>query len=270
MLRRSFVALMVLALLTPLAAAGEAKRVLLLGMKRDHPPGTHEYMAGLNVLAVMLQKVPGLEVEVIAADEPWKEGPEKIKSADALVLYLGQGARWEQIDAQRHEALKAFAARGGAIVGLHWAIGAKDAKYIEGHLALQGGCHGGPDRKYLIGEADVKVVDPKHPIMRGLCDMHLKDEFYYRLKFAKQGKIVPLLDAMIEGKPYTVAWAFERRDGGRSFGWSGMHYHDNWRLPQLRRMIVQGVLWTLKMPVPEQGLDLNVPDEAFELNKRAG
>ena len=37
----------------PVAVSGadQPKRVLLLGQKRDHPPGTHEYMAGLKVLA---------------------------------------------------------------------------------------------------------------------------------------------------------------------------------------------------------------------------
>ncbi len=247
------------------AESGAAKRVLLLGQKRDHPPTTHEYMAGLRVLAETLKGVPGLDVSIHRADEPWPEGPELLKDADAIVMFLGQGSRWEQTDPQRLKALEALAARGGGIVAVHWAIGGKDAKYIAKHLELVGGCHGGPDRKYTMIETDVKVVDRNHPITFGLNDTRLNDEYYYRLKFAKVGKVQPLLAATIEGQAETAAWAFERPDGGRSFGFCGMHYHDNWRREDCRRLIVQGLLWTLKMPIAREGVPVDVAEGCFEL-----
>ncbi len=247
-------------------ASGEGpKRVLLLGQRRDHPPQSHEYMAGLRVLAKSLQDVPGLELSIHQADEPWQQGPELLKDADGVVLYLGQGARWEQTDPQRLRALQDLAARGGGIVGLHWAIGGKDAKYIPRHLELMGGCHGGPDRKYVFCETDVKIADPRHPITFAVDNLRLEDEYYYRLKFAKAGKVHAVLQATIEGKPETVAWAFERPDGGRSFGFSGMHYHRNWGIPACRRLIAQGLLWTLGMPVPEKGLVVDVAEEDLVL-----
>ena len=248
-----------------LAEEVKPKKVLLLGMKRDHPPASHEYMAGLRVLAKSLEGIPALKLSIHEADEPWPEGPELIAGADAVVLSLGQGSRWEQVDPKRYEALKALAARGGAIVAIHWAIGGKDAQYIPGHLALVGGCHGGPDRKYTLIETDVKIADPSHPITRGIDDFRLDDEYYYRLKFAKTGTIRPLLKATIEGKPETVAWSFERPDGGRSFGFGGMHYHRNWERIECRRLIAQGLLWTLKMPIPEDGLAVKVDEQVLRL-----
>ena len=44
-----------------------------------------------------------------------------------------------------------------------------------------------------------------------------------------------------------------------------MHYHENWKNESLRRMIVQAVLWTLHMPVPEQGMLVDVPEETYRL-----
>lgn len=265
MFRRQWAALLLISLsAAPLRAEGP-KRVLLLGQKRDHPPGSHEYMAGLGVLAKCLEGVPGLEPSIHRADEPWTEGPRLLKQADGLVLYLGQGARWEQTDPERLRALQDLAARGGGIVAVHWAIGAKDARYIERHLELVGGCHGGPDRKYVFTEADVKVADRAHPITFGLEDLRLEDEYYYRLKFAGQGTVRPILRAIIDGKAETVAWAFERPDGGRSFGFSGMHYHRNWSIAACRRLIAQAVLWTLKMPVPEEGLPVKVSEDDLKL-----
>ena len=248
-----------------LAPAEGPKKVLLLGQKRDHPPKTHEYMAGLRVLEKSLQGIRGLKLTIHKADEPWPEGPELLKDADGVVLYLGEGARWEQADPKRLKALQELAARGGAIVGVHWAIGAKDAKYIPRHLELMGGCHGGPDRKYTFVETDLKVVDRRHPITLGIRDFRLEDEYYYQLKFAKKGKVLPLIHATLEGKPETVAWAFERPDGGRSFGFSGMHYHRNWGIPACRRLVAQGLLWTLKMPIPKAGLAVEVPQKDLKL-----
>lgn len=263
--RQIAAALLLIAWATSIALAGEPKRVLLLGQKRDHPPASHEYMAGMKVLGKLLEGVPGLELSIHNADEPWKDGPELLGKADGIVMFLGEGSRWEQTDPKRLKALKDLAARGGAVVGIHWAIGGKDARYIPVHLELMGGCHGGPDRKYTFAETDIKVVDPQHPITFGIHDFRLRDEYYYRLKFARTGTVRPLLTAAIEGRAETAAWAFQRPDGGRSFGFCAMHYHHNWKIPACRRLIAQAVLWTLKLPIPKQGLPVEVTEEDLRL-----
>lgn len=43
------------------------------------------------------------------------------------------------------------------------------------------------------------------------------------------------------------------------------HYHANWRLKPCRRLIVQGLLWTLKLPVPKEGLPVRVSEEDLKL-----
>jgi len=245
--------------------AANRKTVLLLGQRRDHPPGSHEYMPGLRVLAKCLEQFPSLQVKLVAADEPWPEGPDLLAEADGVVLYLGQGGRWIQLDEKRLQAIEQLAARGAGIVALHWAIGAKDDKYIEPHRSLIGAVHGGHDRKYIITTTLVRVARPQHPIAFGIGSFTLKDEFYYRLKFAAKGKVIPILQVTIDEKCETVAWAYERPDGGRSFGFSGLHFHDNWRLPECRRLVTQAVLWTLRLPVPSQGVDVHVPEELFQL-----
>jgi type 1 glutamine amidotransferase len=131
---------------------------------------------------------------------------------------------------------------------------------------LVGGCHGGPDRKYKILQADVTVADAKHPIANGIKGFGVRDEFYYQLKFVKpEGTVKPVLQVAIDGKNETVAWSWERPDGGRSFGFSGLHYHDNWRLTEYRRLVAQAVLWTLQLPIPENGLPVAVTDKDLQL-----
>jgi len=263
--RLGLLATMMLSICLAAARADQPKRVLLLGQKRDHPAGTHEYVPGLHVFAKSLSGYPGVDLSVVSADEPWEEGPELLKKVDGLVLYLGEGGRWAENDPAREEALAALAARGAGIVALHWAIGSRDAKYVSGHRARIGAVHGGPDRKYIVTNKPYRVEVLPHPITTGIDDFDLKDEYYYRLKRSEQGNVIPLLLTPIEGNAEMVAWAFERPEGGRSFGFAGMHFHENWKKLECRRMIAQGLLWTLKMPIPEEGLPVEVPDEAYRL-----
>lgn len=259
-------------LLTSTAEAETPKvKLLLIGSGPDgHPVQTHEYMAGLKILGKLLKDVPGLEITTVRADEPWRDGPELIARADGVVLFLSEGARWMNHDPKRREALAAMAKRGGGISVLHWAMGTRDAKNIDGCLQLLGGCHGGPDRKYKVLETEAAIADREHPIASGIKDFRVGDEFYYRLKFTRAAKgIHPLLRVTIDGQPETVAWSWERPDRGRSFGFSGLHFHENWRLPAYRRLIAQGVLWTLKKPIPKDGLSVELNEDDLKLPGKA-
>lgn len=259
-----------LAVTLGLAMAAQAeprKKLLLVSTGPDgHPAATHEYLAGLRVLAKCLEPVKEIEVTSVKADEPWKEGPELMARADGVVLFVTEGAKWLQNDPARLKALQQVAARGGGLVCIHWAMGTRDAKPIDDFLKLFGGCHGGPDRKYQVLEATLEVADPQHPIVAGCRDLKVKDEFYYKLKFVPpEGTIKPVLRVAIDGQKETVAWSWERPDQGRSFGFSGLHFHDNWKHPEYRRLVAQGVLWTLKLPVPKEGLVVEVKEEDLRL-----
>lgn len=242
--------------------AGEPTRILLVGQGPDgHPPQTHEFMAGVHILEHLLQGVPGVVVTTANGDEPWANGPSLLDQADGVVLYLSQGGMWMRQDPERYEALGRLAERGGGIVALHWAIGAKDAEFIEPCLRFLGGCHGGPDRKYVKLETTLTPSEPRHTIASGLSPVRVMEEIYYRLKFTPTSPGVrPVLSAELEGGPTTAAWAWERPDGGRSFGFVGLHYHKNWREEMYRRMVLQGVLWAVKREFPES-LRLDCPEE---------
>ncbi len=260
---------LVLCLVVQAAMAVEpaTKRLLLLGQGPDgHPPATHEYFAGHKILAHCLTRVPGIEVQTIDAAEPWTAGPELLTKADGVVIFLAEGAAWVARDPRRYEALTALATRGGAFSALHWGIGTKKAENIEPFQQLLGACHGGPDRKYRIVEVPATPALPRHVIATKVEPFTTRDEWYYRLKFvAPASAIAPVLQVTIDDEPQTVAWAWERADGGRSFGCSGLHFHENWRIPAYRRLIVQGVVWSMRLPIPDDGLAVDVPDQLLVL-----
>ncbi len=246
-------------LLLSVCAAGEdtkPKRLLLVSQGPDgHPPGTHEYAAGQKLIAQTLAKVPGLEVTTSFADAEWAAGPELLAKCDGVVLFLSEGGKWMNADPRRKEALARLTERGGGITGLHWAIGTKEAENIDIVLKLLGACHGGPDRKYKVFAANATVSAKHHPITAGVSDFRVFDEFYYQLKRdPKATGFTSLLTVNVpeEKEPQTFCWSWERPGGGRSFGFSGGHFLDNWRRPEYQRLFAQGILWTVKIPPPEQ------------------
>jgi type 1 glutamine amidotransferase len=251
--------------MTSHSATAAPKHLLIVGQGPDgHPPTTHEFTAGANVLAELLKPQKEIETTVVDASEPWADGPKLIDAADGIVIFVTQGAQWMQIDEARFAALKRLAKRGGAVVAIHWSVGAKEDKYIQGQLDLLGATRGGEVRPYTKLGVTLKRAAPEHPILTGIGDFKAYDEFYYAL--VKAPGIQPLLTEEIDGKDEMSVWAWERPDGGRAFGFVPLHYHSNWQLPEYRRVVVQGVLWTLKLPIPAGGVNVDIDSKKLELN----
>lgn len=257
-------------LLSPaLGAELPKKKLLLVDHGPDgHPKATHEFRAGARIMRALVEQFPEIEVTTARGDGEASEVPGLVREADAVLLFVPEGAKWVTRDPRRMEALSQHIQRGGGFAALHWAIGTRDAKYIEPFRSWLGGCHGGRDRKYKFLETDIRIASD-HPITAGIEPFRIRDEFYYQLKFAKpaedEGRLVPLLEAAIDGEHYPVAWAYERPDGGRSFGYSGYHYHENWQRDEYRRLATQGILWILKLDPPADGIELDMPSEIYKL-----
>jgi hypothetical protein len=267
MLRACFVAIIAVSLSGSSAFAAEpaapTKRLLLLGQKPDgHPVGTHEYMPGQRILKDILERVPGLTVEIVQADDPWTDGPELLAKADGVVLFVSEGAKWISADPRRYEAFEKLAARGGGLSVIHWGCGTKDAKNIEPFTRLFGACHGGPDRKYKFTDFSVALPNGEHSICSGIKPLELNEEFYFALKRSTLdgSKLTPLAEITNLPEATTmesrmVSWAYERPDHGRAFGYTGLHYHKNWDREECRRLVVQGIAWTMKLEIPKDGID---------------
>ena len=58
-----------------------------------------------------------------------------------------------------------------------------------------------------------------------------------------------------------MAWAFERKDGGRGFGFTGGHVHKNWKDDNYRGIMLNAILWTAKVKIPEGGVQSETPSD---------
>src|SRR5205814_7037706 len=55
------------------------------------------------------------------------------------------------------------------------------------------------------------------------------------------------------GRAEVLAWAYQRPRGGRSFAITTPHSHEDWADEGLRRLVVNGILWTAKVEIPKGG-----------------
>src|SRR5205823_958503 len=106
-------------------------------------------------------------------------------------------------------------------------------------------------------------ASPKHPISRGLASFDLREEYYYNMRFReKDDRLAPILTVELpnETGPQVVAWAVQRKDGGRGFGYTGGHYHSNLQNENVRKMLLNAIVWTAHGSVPKEGVNSSVPE----------
>ncbi len=130
------------------------------------------------------------------------------------------------------------------------------------------------------GHWDVKFdAIPPHPINHGMKPFRLPgDGWLYNLHFAEKNVThllaCPMPDSSRKsdaakahtGRAETVAWSFERANGGRSFGFTGCDLHANWADANQRLLVLNGILWSAKIDVPANGLASEVTPEALKKN----
>ena len=68
------------------------------------------------------------------------------------------------------------------------------------------------------------------------------------------------------GRAEAMMWAVERKDGGRGFGFTGGHFHDNWGNDDFRKTVLNALLWLAKVEVPEDGVQSAVTKADLDAN----
>ncbi|MEM6499919.1 MAG: hypothetical protein AAF709_24820, partial [Pseudomonadota bacterium] len=59
--------------------------------------------------------------------------------------------------------------------------------------------------------------------------------------------------AVAAGEEQVVAWAYDRPNGGRGFGFTGAHNHTSWQDESFLRVVLNAILWTANVKVPKGG-----------------
>lgn len=244
------------------------KRILLVGHAKDsHPYRTHEYLPDCKLLAKCLRQTSGVET---IESEGWPAQPESSKDITAIALYVPWGSN-VLFDGPQRDSVKKLLAAGVGLTAIHWSTGAQGEGFGPLWLETLGGWFHTDFSTLQHIDRHLRLVDPAHPICRGLQDFNMFDEYYFHLRFAPG--VQPLVEVDLDGKKQTIAWAYERPNShdGRSFGCVAGHYHKNFGNELFRRFLINGILWTARVDVPPGGspcklteADLALPEPAAE------
>lgn len=265
--------------LTP-AATAPATRILIVVGPSNHPPGTHEVAAGGRLMRhalLNLANVPGLEVEV---SFEWPSDAKARRQADSVV-FIGDIFPPQRLPdsplvlSQLGEMMQ----RGCGLVCVHYATGlrAVDVPPDGSHPLLQwlGGyfatrCPHHQSVAKVFPRVTITPADNGHPVTRGWREFSLPEEPYYNNFFGLGGNHLSPNVTAIATSPLppeaprreVVAWTVERADSGRGFGVVMPHFYQSWLNDDLRRLILNGIVWSAKREVPATGVSSAAPDLA--------
>lgn len=265
---------------TTLLAAEADKQILIVVGPSSHPPGTHEVAAGGRLMKFCLESmanVPGVKAEEVTE---WPTD-EALLDRTSSVVFIGDNFPPVRLpdSAAIMAKLGAMMARGCGIVCVHYATGlraedvAPDGEHpllhwLGGYFATK--CVHHQSIAKIYPSATISPAAPQHPVWRGCREFTLNDEPYINNYFGPDGNkpaanVTALATSMLppeSPKPEIVSWCVERPDGGRGFGVVTPHFFRNWKLEDLRRFILNGIVWTAKLEVPAEGVKTTLPDLA--------
>ncbi len=266
---------------TNVVAADKARIVLVAG-RPSHGPGDHEFNAGCKLLTKCLGSMPGIEPVFVPGG--WPRDESVFEGARTIVFFMDGGGGHPMIQKDHLEKLQKLMDKGTGLVCLHYAVEVPKGKPGDRFLEWLGGFYesGFSTNPHWVAHANLNA---DHPITRGVQPFSIRDEWYFNIRFRPEMKgVTPILKAkpddetrkgvsasprgpykhIVEasGREELLAWAVERPDGGRGFGFTGAHTHKNWGDPNFRRLVLNAILWTAKLEVPSGGAESAVtPDE---------
>ena len=252
------------------------KRVLFIAGTRSHGFGSHEHKAGSLLLAKHLEEgMPGFQTAVITGGWPKEKGA--IDGFDCIVMYCDGGGR--HMANKNIEDIQRKVDQKVGIVCIHYGVEVPKGEPGDAFLKWIGGyfeTHWSVNPHWT---AHFKKF-PSHPIANGVQPFSVNDEWYYHMRFRENMEgVTPILsdlppnetlkrpDGAHSGNPHVrkavaageaqhVAWAYQRKDGGRGFGFTGGHNHWNWGNDQFRKTVLNAIVWSAQGEVPAAGVPL--------------
>jgi type 1 glutamine amidotransferase len=275
-----------LSLLAATASAAETAKIVLIAGKPSHSAGDHEFNAGCKLLVECLKKVPGVEPVFVGGG--WPKDETVFDGARSIVFFMDGGGGHPIIQGDHLSTIQRLMAKGVGLVCLHYAVEVPKDKGGKEFLDWIGGYY---ETGYSTNPHWVAAIKslPVHPITNGVKPFAVRDEWYYHMRFRPEMKgVTPILvakpdDETRQGKsasprgPYkhivaesgtdeVLAWAVERPDGGRGFGFTGAHAHKNWGNDDFRKLVLNAIVWSAKLEVPPSGVESEVSTEDLQKN----
>lgn len=272
-------------------AKGVTKIVFVADTAPHGPRGNHEFVAAAVYLAKTINANYPKAYAAVYTKQKW---PKDLSYADTIIVLMNHGG------SAVNPAVKAATKRGAGFMAIHYGVEVNKGDQGQHYLKWLGGYF---ETFWSVNPwwtPDFKEI-PRHPTTRGVKPFSINDEWYYHMRFVDGMKgVTPILvalpplktirnggkrpsarggnkavwEAVSNGKKQTMAWAYERPDGGRGFGFTGLHKHSNLGNDSMRTLLLNAVAWVAKLKVPAGGvpskpLDRNALEQLIDEGKLA-
>jgi quercetin dioxygenase-like cupin family protein/type 1 glutamine amidotransferase len=267
---------LVILFVIPVCGEDRSTNIVLIGGAKSHSTGEHDFPNGIRLLKSLLESSPdirALHISIEAYPDGWPDDDTVLTNASTVVWYFDGLDDHPLLDAKRRTQFDRLMRDGVGLVTLHQSSTLPpDDKRVDLLRWLGGARYGMVDRTTEM----VYFSPANHAISHGVQPFTYRDEFYPTVRYySDPKKITPILVGKLHiqfenGKPIvidrptlrTVAWAFDRPGGGRSFGFTGLHYLVGLDQPELRKLLLNAIVWTAGLEVPKEGVRSGMPDAA--------
>lgn len=280
------------------AQSADSKKILVVVGPSNHAPGTHEVSAGARLIQYCMQRAQALPPITVQVVDQWPKDKRLLNDVSTIVF---SGDRFPLAEMENTKTNMSELAKmmdeGCGIVCFHYATGLTAGQmpddgshpllqWMGGYFATRCVHHQSIARIFnsarieLASSNESSESDDMHPVLRGVKPFTIDDEPYINNYFGPNGiedNVTPLLTAMLppeNPKKEVVAWAIQRKEGGRGMGIVMPHFYKNWQVDELRTVILNGIAWTAHVEVPESGVQVDLPPlerfapEAIEFKPR--
>ncbi len=220
--------------------------------------GHHDYAGGCALLAASVAQTAG--VRGIVVRDGWPEDESLFDTVQCIVCYCGGGTKHELFASpERVERIHALIERGVGLVLLHQAVRVP-AERASSLAVWAGGVHVPGTSARGHWRTHHREI-PVHPVTRGVAPWSIRDGWLRELRFVDgMDGVTPLVwssrshgGSSRGGPADVVSWAYERPGGGRSFCFTGLDAHSAWSVAPMRQLVVNGVLWSAGVAIPDAG-----------------
>jgi hypothetical protein len=254
-------------------AAKGVKKIVFIADTRPHGDrGNHEFVAAAVYLARTINATYPNAYAVIYTNNHL---PEDLTGVDAVVVLFNHAG-----PVAESKAVKEAVEHGAGFMAIHYGVEVSKGKQGENFLTWMGGYFEPFWSVNPWWTPEFKEI-PRHETTRGVKPFKINDEWYYHMRFVDGMKgVTPILFALpplktiggegkvksshggnpavwedvSAGKQQAMAWAYERPDGGRGFGFTGLHKHENLGNDNMRTLLLNAVAWVARLPVPKGGI----------------
>lgn len=219
-------AVLLIAFITTATFAADSNatvRVLFLGDRAGHRPAER--------FALLEPALAPRNIEFTYTEAMSDLNPARLGEFDVLMLY----ANITRISPDQEQAMMEFVAAGGGLAPIHC------ASYCFHNSTNYIALVGAQFRRHGAGVFKETIVNPDHPVMKGLSPIESWDETYVHTKHNTNRVVLAERHDDTGAEP----WTWVREHGkGRVFYTAWGHDQRTWSNPGFQALVENGIRWT--------------------------